>query len=164
LLKRITSYSRQHKLYSALKEFGKIIKTDFLLNYIDDVELRQRIEKQLNKVEASNKFSKAVFFGNSSEFTVATVEEQNIANNSKRLIQNAIILWNYMYITKKLQQAPNQKDRDEIIATLKNSSIVHWSHVNFYGEYDFTRSSKRIHRLIALDETKGFFNTVGLEK
>jgi TnpA family transposase len=161
LLKRLTSYSRQHQLYSALKEFGKIIKTDFLLSYIDDVQLRQRIEKQLNKVEASNKFSKAVFFGNNSEFTVATAEEQNIANNSKRLIQNAIILWNYMYITKKLQQAPNQKEKDDIIAILKNSSIVHWSHINFYGEYDFTRSSKRIHRLIALDKTEGYFNDVG---
>jgi len=164
LLKRLTSYSRQHTLYAALKEYGKIIKTDFLLNYIDDVQLRQRIEKQLNKVEASNKFSKAVFFGNNSEFTVATVEEQNIANNSKRLIQNAIILWNYIYISKKLQQAVSQKERNEIIDILKKSSIVHWSHINFYGEYDFTRSSKRIHRLIALDETKGYFNAVSLEK
>jgi len=100
ILKRLTSYSKQHKLYSALKEYGKIIKTDFLLNYIDDVKLRQRIEKQLNKVEASNRFSKAVFFGNNQEYTVSTVEEQNIANNSKRLIQNSIILWNYLYITK----------------------------------------------------------------
>jgi len=62
LLKRLTSYSKHHKLYTALKEFGKIIKSDFLLTYIDDVELRQRIEKQLNKVENSNKFSKAVFW------------------------------------------------------------------------------------------------------
>jgi TnpA family transposase len=162
LLKRLTSYSRQHKLYTALKEFGKIIKTDFLLNYIDDVTLRQRIEKQLNKVEASNKFSKAVFFGNSSEFTVATAEEQNIANNSKRLIQNAIILWNYLYITKKLQQA-NENEKQEILNALKNSSIIYWNFINFYGEYDFTRSSKRIHRLIALDETKGFMNTTSLK-
>ncbi|WP_228198021.1 transposase [Poseidonibacter antarcticus] len=125
LLKRLTSYSKYHKLYTALKEFGNLMKTDFLLNYIDDVTLRQRIEKQLNKVESSNKFSKAVFFGNSSEFIVATVEEQNIANNSKRLIQNAIILWNYMYITKKLQQAPTQKEKDEILDALKNSSFVH---------------------------------------
>ena len=96
LFRRLNSYSKQHSLYKALKEFGKIIKTDFLLTYIDDVELRQRIEKQLNKVESSNKFSKAVFFGNNTEFTVATIEEQNIANNCKRLIQNSIILWNYL--------------------------------------------------------------------
>jgi TnpA family transposase len=111
LLKRLTSYSKHHKLYTAIKEFGKIIKTDFLLTYIDDVELRQRIEKQLNKVEASNRFSKAVFFGNNAEFIFASQEEQNIANNCKRLIQNAVILWNYMYINKKLQQSKVARKR-----------------------------------------------------
>lgn len=154
LLKRLTSYSRQHKIYRALKEFGKVIKTDFLLNYIDDVTFRQRIEKQLNKVEASNKFAKAIFFGNNAEFTVATVEEQNIANDCKRLIQNTIILWNYLYITKKYQMAKSQLDKDNIIKALKNSSIVHWSHVNLYGEYDFTRSFKKIEKLIAIEDKK----------
>jgi len=115
------------------------------------MELRQRIEKQLNKVEASNKFSKAVFFGNNNEFTVATVEEQNIANNSKRLIQNSIILWNYLYMSKKIEQAKSPQEKDEIIQAIKNSSIVHWSHINFYGEYDFERSSKRTHDLITLE-------------
>ena len=153
LLKRLSSYSRQHKLYKAIKEFGKIIKTDFLLSYIDDVVLRQRIEKQLNKVEASNKFAKAVFFGNNAEFNVATIDEQNIANNCKRLIQNAIILYNYLYITKKIQQAKSKEEKLEIINSLKNGSIVHWSHINFYGEYDFTRSSKRVHNLIAIKDT-----------
>ena len=162
LLKRLTSYSKQHKLYTALKEFGKIIKTDFLLNYIDDVKLRQRIEKQLNKVEASNRFSKAVFFGNNQEFTVATAEEQNIANNSKRVIQNGIILWNYLYLTKKLQQAKNQIEKDEIIIAIKTSSIVHWQHINFYGTYDFTSYSKRVYNLIAIDKEKEFAQPSGL--
>lgn len=68
LFHRLSSYSRQHPLYRALKEFGRIIKTLFLLKYIDDVELRQAIEKQLNKIESSNKFGKAVFYGNNQEF------------------------------------------------------------------------------------------------
>ena len=55
------------------------------LTYIDDVELRQRIEKQLNKIEASNRFSKAVFFRNNAEFIFASQEEQNIANNCKMI-------------------------------------------------------------------------------
>ena len=164
LLKRLTSYSKNHKLYTALKELGNIMKTNFLLVYIDDVKFRQRIEKQLNKIEASNRFSKAVFFGNSSEFSVATAEEQNIANNSKRLIQNAIILWNYMFITKKLQQAQAQKQKDEILSALQNSSIVAWAHINLYGEYNFQSHSKKIHRLITLNETKGFINVTGPEK
>lgn len=148
LLKRLTSYSKHHKLYTAIKEFGKIIKTDFLLTYINDVELRQRIEKQLNKVEASNKFSKAVFFGNNAEFIFASQEEQNIANNCKRLIQNAVILWNYLYLDKKLRDTKSQVQKDEIVEAIKNSSIVHWSHINFYGTYDFTKIDKKVNAMI----------------
>jgi len=153
LLKRLTSYNNHHILYSALKEFGKIIKTDFLLNYINDVELRQIIEKQLNKVESSNKFAKAVFFGNNQEFQMSTIEEQNIANNCKRLIQNSIILWNYFYLTKKIQQSPKEI-KEDILTSLKNSSIMHWSHINFHGEYDFTKPFIESHRLIEYDKTK----------
>jgi TnpA family transposase len=149
LLKQLTSYSKHHKLYTAIKEFGKIIKTDFLLTYIDDVALRQRIEKQLNKIEASNRFSRAVFFGNNAEFIFASQEEQNIANNCKRLIQNAVILWNYLYIDKKLKDAKSQFQKEEIIDAIKNSSIVHWAHINFFGTYDFTKLDKKVSAMIS---------------
>lgn len=146
LLKRLTSYSRKHRLYRALREFGRIIKTRFLLDYIDDVSFRQQIEKQLNKVESANKFSKAVFFGNSGEYFYATKEEQEIASSSLRLIQNIIICWNYLYFSDLLVKAKDVETQDKIMRTLKNGSIVHWQHINFYGEYDFTE------RLSEVDE------------
>jgi TnpA family transposase len=138
LLKRLTSYSRKHKLYQALREFGRIIKTRFLLTYIDDVSLRQQIEKQLNKVENANKFSRAVFFGNSGEYFYATKEEQDIASNALRLIQNSIICWNYLYFSNLLAKEKDPEQQSKIVNALKNGSIVHWQHINFYGEYDFT--------------------------
>ena len=72
LFRRLSSYSKQHPLYRALKAFGQIIKSIFLLKYIDDVTLRQVIEKQLNKLESANKFLKAVFYGNNQEFSQET--------------------------------------------------------------------------------------------
>jgi len=86
LFKRLSSYSRQHPLYRALKQLGRIIKTIFLLRYIDDIELRQMIEKQLNKLESSNKFAKAVFHGRNQEFQHSSKEEQLIAEGCKRLM------------------------------------------------------------------------------
>ena len=41
LFKRLNSYSKQHPLYRALKEFGKIPKSDFILRYVDILEFRQ---------------------------------------------------------------------------------------------------------------------------
>ena len=43
---------------------------------------------------------------------------------------------------------------------IQNSSIVHWSHINFYREYDFTRRSKKIEALTAVDPTKGFMQPI----
>ncbi len=67
IFRHTSSYSKHHPLYCALKEFGRIIKSIFILRYIDNVELRQMIEKQLNQIELSNKFVKVVSFDNNPE-------------------------------------------------------------------------------------------------
>lgn len=67
IIKRLASYDKQHKLHIALKELGRIIKTCFLLTYMDNVELRQKIDKQLNKGELFNKFQSAISFANNQE-------------------------------------------------------------------------------------------------
>jgi TnpA family transposase len=138
LFKRLNSYSRQHPLYQALKEFGKIIKSDFLLRYIDIVELRQVIEKQLNKGESVNKFSRALAFGNNQEFLSGEKVEQEIADSCRRLIQNAIICWNYLYLTQKIAEAESEEERQELLTAIRNGSVARWQHVNLHGEYDFS--------------------------
>ncbi len=80
LFKRLNSYSRQHPLYAALKEFGKIEKSLFLLKWIDLLDLRQAVEKQLNKGENANRFADAICFGRSQEFLHAEKMEQEMAD------------------------------------------------------------------------------------
>jgi TnpA family transposase len=138
LFKRLNSYSRQHPLYHALKEFGKIPKSDFLLRYIDTVTLRQAVEQQLNKGENANKFSRAVAFGNHQEFLSGEKIEQEIAEGCRRLIKNAIICWNYLYLTKKLAEADNEDRRQALLIAVRHGSVVTWQHINLQGEYDFS--------------------------
>lgn len=68
IFQRLNSYSKQHLLYQTVKSFGQIIKTMFILRYLDEVELWQAIEKQLNKVELANRFTRAVAVGSPREF------------------------------------------------------------------------------------------------
>jgi TnpA family transposase len=143
IFKRLNSYSKQHKLYQALKAFGQITKSLFILTYIDDVELRQAIEKQLNKVEHSHKFANAVYYGGNQEFLQATKEEQQKAEACKRLIQNAIILWNYLYLSKKIMDEKDEAKRKQILKTIQSGSVVTWSHVHLHGEYDFSEEKLR---------------------
>lgn len=137
IFKRLSSYSLQHPLYQALKEYGRLIKTQFLLRYMDDVELRQAIERQLNIVELIHRFSKAVFFADNQEFSPETKEEQEMVAGCKQLIQNAIVLWNYLYLNQKLIRMDDLVEISQFLDTVKNSSIVSWQHINMQGEYDF---------------------------
>jgi TnpA family transposase len=143
LFRRLNSYSKQHPLYQALKEFGKIPKSDFILRFIDDVELRQAIEKQLNKGESANKFSKAISFGNNHDFLYGEKVEQEIAEGCRRLIKNAIICWNYLYLSQKIAQEEDIKHRQELLAAVQNGSVVSWRHINLHGEYDFSDEKLR---------------------
>ena len=138
LFKRLNSYSKQHPLYRALKEFGKIPKSLFILKYCDILEFRQAIEKQLNKVESSNKFSKAVSFGHSSEFMQSEKEDQEIAEACRRLIKNAAVCWNYLYLSQELATEKNEKRRAELIEAIRNGSVATWKHFNLHGEFDFS--------------------------
>jgi TnpA family transposase len=141
LFKRLSSYAKDHPLYQAIKEFGRIIKSKFILTYYNDLELRQHIEKQLNKVELANRFSKAVFFANNQEFQEGTKEEQEIATACKVLIQNAIMLWNYLYLSQKLSDTADDEEREEMLKAITSGSIIAWRHVNLQGEYDFRRTA-----------------------
>jgi TnpA family transposase len=139
LLKRLSSYALDNPLYKALKEFGRIIKSIFILTYFDDLELRQKIEKQLNKIESSNKFGRAVYFARNQEFKDGTKEEQDISVNCMMLIQNIIVLWNYLFLSKLLLQIEDDQKKKQMAESIKHGSVVCWQHINFHGEYDFTK-------------------------
>jgi TnpA family transposase len=142
LFKRLSSYARDHPLYRALKEFGRLIKTQFILTYYDDLELRQQIQKQLNRVELANKFSHAVFFDNDQAFQVGDQREQEINNACKLLLQNAIVLWNYLALSEKVLNTTSKEDREALIEAIRGGSMITWKHVNLRGEYDFRRKQR----------------------
>jgi TnpA family transposase len=141
LFKRLNGYSKQHALYRGLKEFGKIIKTVFLLKYIDDPGFRQAIEKQLNKIESSQKLAKAISFGHNQELIQCEKEEQEIAEGCRRLIKNAIICWNYLYLSQKIVDEENEDRKAALIEAVRNGSVVTWQHINLHGEYDFSEEN-----------------------
>jgi TnpA family transposase len=139
IFKRLNAYAKQNPLLAAMKEYGKIIKSGFILRYYDEREFRQAIELQLSHIELVNRFSKAVFFGNNQEYLVSLKEEQERVTLARQLIQNAIIVWNYLFLSDQISQMSKQSDVEELLVALRNGTIVHWEHVNLHGIYDFTK-------------------------
>jgi TnpA family transposase len=154
LLSRLNSYSKQHKLYQALKEFGKIIKSRFILKYLNELDLRQAIEKQLSLIENNNKFSKAVAQENDKSFVQQLQSEQIIAESCRRLMKAAIICWNCLFLHNKINTSKNTEEIQNIIKTIKSGSIIMWCHVNFRGLYDFSEEMTKDQFGLKLDISK----------
>jgi TnpA family transposase len=143
LFRRLNSYSKQHSLYRALKAFGRIMKSLFLLRYIDDVTLRQAIAGQLNKIELAHRFTRAVSVGNPREFLQAEKHEQELAEGCKRLIKNCLVCWNYLYLSQKLAETTDAEQRERLLHALAHGSVVAWGHFNLLGEYDLSEAKLR---------------------
>ncbi|MFK7981449.1 MAG: Tn3 family transposase, partial [Saprospiraceae bacterium] len=138
LFSRFNSYSKQHPLYAALKEYGRMAKTLHVLRFTDDLEMRQDSRKSGNAIESSNRFSSAIFFANGGEMIYLTRTEQQIADACKNLIKNAIVCWNYLYLTRKIQQQQNPIKREELVTMAKKKTMNAWRHAHLSGNYDFS--------------------------
>ena len=154
ILKRLSGYANQHPLQEALKEFGRIIKSIFALKYIDDVTWRQMIEKQLNKGELANKFASAVSFADQ-EIAEAYQNDQEISALCKTIIQNIIILWNYIELTKIIMRS-DKAGRGILLDDITSASILTWRHVNLHGTYDFSNLTAANDSGYSLEEVVAF--------
>lgn len=138
MIRRLNSYSRQHPLYKALKELGRIYKTLYILLYMDEPAVRKSVERVLSKVENSNKFAKAISHGNNQQLIGATYREQLTAEGCKRLIANSINCWNLPYLSGSLSECKNPLDREALLKNILATSTHSWEHINMLGEYDFS--------------------------
>src|SRR6476661_11122761 len=143
IFRRLNSYSKQHGLYHALKAFGQILKSIFILRVIDEPGLRMSIEKVLSGIEHVHAFTRAVSVGNPREFLQAEKEDQEMAEACKRLIKNCIICWNYLYLSQKLAEIDDPAKREELLQAMAHGSAAAWGHLNLLGEYDFSDEKLR---------------------
>lgn len=122
----------------------RIIKSQYLVSFYDDLRLRQRVQRQLNIVELSNKFHDAVFWDRKSEFQVGTKEEQEKYSLCRSVLQNAIILWNYLTLSTQLValQKDNPEAYEAMVEEIGRGSVLTWRHIDFQGKYDFRRPPK----------------------
>lgn len=136
LIGKLKSFPQQNILAQALQEYGKINKTIFILNYLQNNDYRRRINRQLNKGEALHALRRFLFFANEGSLRKRFPEEQTTQAQCLNLVTNAIVLWNTVYLQAATEQLKNEgfevKEED-----LNRISPARFAHLNPYGRYDF---------------------------
>lgn len=139
LFRRLNSYSKS-PLYAALNELGRIVRTIFIVEYVDDLDLRQRIQKQLNLGEQANSFFKSVFWARGHRLRVNHPGDAERYLLSAQLIQNSVVLWNYLYVSELLSKLPTAQEREAMVQNIQQGQMLAWRHVNFSGEFNFKQN------------------------
>ena len=139
ILRRLGTYSRKNKLYFAFRELGKVVRTKFLLKYIDDVDVRKTIDAATNKSEEFNGFVKWV--GGEGIIAENVRHEQRKIVKYNQLVANMVILHNVEGMTKilALLRDEGMGINAEVLAGL---SPYRTSHINRFGDYTVDLSRK----------------------
>jgi len=135
LIRSLLKSDKPSSLAKAIVEVGRINKTLYLLNYIDDIEYRRRILTQLNRGEGRHSLARRICHGKRGEIRKRYREGQEDQLEALGLVTNAVVLWNTIYMQKaleKIQQFVNIKPEDK-----KRLSPLTHRHINVLGHYSF---------------------------
>lgn len=133
IMRQLASHPRQNGVAAAIRELGRLERTLFTLDWIDDPELRRTAGQELNKGEARNSLARAVFIHRLGEIRDRTYENQQHRASGLNLLVTGIILWNTRYLESAVTVLRQSEDvPDHLLAHL---SPLGWEHVNLTGDY-----------------------------
>jgi TnpA family transposase len=141
MLRKLGSYPRQNGLALALRELGRIERTLFILDWLQSVELRRRVQAGLNKGEARNALARAVFFYRLGEIRDRSFEQQRYRASGLNLVTAAIVLWNTVYL-ERATNALRGHGRTVDDTLLQYLSPLGWEHINLTGDYLWRSKAK----------------------
>lgn len=133
ILQKLGTDNRKNKLYKAFRELGRVIRTIFLLQYVNSTEIRQKIHAATCKIESFHAFHDWVTFGG--QLIKAGDPVQQLKQNQYiSLIANAVMLHNVADLTTALNQLTREKE------TVTPEFVKHLSpyitkHIKRFGLY-----------------------------
>ena len=154
-LRKLGGYRQQNRLYLALGEIGRIERTLFMLDWLENPELRRDCQAGLNKGEARHTLARAVFAHSQGRI----YDRSNAAQQKRAMALNmviaAIMFWNTLYMEK----AAAHLDRQGQITDpnlLSHTSPLGWEHIILTGDYDWHSGAaeRKIARPLHLNATR----------
>ena len=134
ILRKLAAYKRQNRLDFALAELGRIERTLFTLDWLEQPELRRACQAGLNKGEARHTLAAAIYTNRQGRFTDRSLENQEFRASGLNLLIAAISYWNTVYLDRAAQHL-NAVGTTFDAALLAHLSPMGWAHISLTGDY-----------------------------
>tara|TARA_R110000772_G_scaffold260826_1_gene379020 strand:- start:3486 stop:6317 length:2832 start_codon:yes stop_codon:yes gene_type:complete len=127
----------------ALHEYDRLIKSIYVLEYIDNSTLRHYVQHALNRGEAYHQLKRAITSVNGNKFRGGNDYDVSQWNDCARLISNCIIYYNSALLSAFIKRH-EKTGRKDIVEAISRLSPVAWQHINLNGEYAFNKNTAEI--------------------
>ena len=140
---KLSAYARKNKTRRALWEYDNIIRSLYLLDYIDSPPLRRNVQRALNRGESYHQLRRAISYANYGKLRFKTEYEQQLWEECSRLVTNCIIYYNATILSNLLAHKEGMGDHRGA-GLLKHVSPVAWQHINLHGRFEFKSRARSI--------------------
>ena len=137
-MKRVVAFGGANHFYRAVRELGRALKTEFVLDYVGHAELRRRVRRGLLKSEEVHALARAVFYGKRGRADARDFRRQASTASCLTLILASVVYWQIREIERVVAESAGDPDAPDF-GLLSRVSPVQWDNVTLYGAYDLRR-------------------------
>jgi len=143
LIRKLSNQKHNSRTLAALQEYDRLVKSLYLLDYIDNETLRGYIEHALNRGEAYHQLRRAISSVNGDRFIGGNDYQVSIANECARIIGSCIIYYNSTLLSALLTrfEITDMVKAKDVIMKL---SPVAWQHLILNGHYQLNKSIEQV--------------------
>lgn len=136
IITKLSNGKQNSRTLAALREYDRIIKCLYILDYVDDKVLRQFVQQALNRGEAYHQLRRAIASINGNQFRGGNDYQIDQWNDCARIIANCIIYYNSALLSNLIEKF-EQEGNQEVVNLIAGLSPVAWRHIQLAGNYTF---------------------------
>jgi TnpA family transposase len=148
---KLSAYARRNKTRRALWEYDHILRSLYLLDYVDSPPLRRNVQRALNRGENYHQLRRAVSYANFGKLRFRTEQEQQLWGECARLLTNCMIYYNATLLSRLWERKIYSGDSQGAALVIQVSPVA-WQHINVYGRYEFRRGPAAINLQEIIEE------------
>jgi len=149
LVAKLSRSSLSDRSLKALREYDRLLKALYILDYIDDSDLRRYVQTVLNRGEAYHQLQRAFDQVGGRGFRGKSDGEIDMWYECSRLMANCMIYFNSVMLSFLLEKY-EREGKKSLVDSMAHVSPVAWVHIILSGKYrfDHLKNTPDLHSMV----------------
>lgn len=124
MITKLSNSKKNNRTLAALREYDRLIKCLYVLDYVDNKMLRQFVQQALNRGKAYHQLRRAIASINGNQFRGGDDYQIEQWNDCARIIANCIIYYNSALLSSLIEKFARENNQEAVNMIAELSPIA----------------------------------------